>query len=321
MADRPVPAPPARRKAILDVDPGHDDAVAILLAAASPALELLAITAVAGNQTLEKTALNARRVCSVAGIRGVPVAAGCDRPLVRPLRTAGNIHGETGLDGPVFAGAPEVPLDPRHAVDLIVELVLAHPGEVTLIPVGPLTNVATALRREPRLAGALAGISLMGGAWGLGNQTPGAEFNILVDPEAARVVFESGVPIVFHPLELTHQAKATPDVIARIDALGTPLARFVVEMLGFFAETYRRRNGFEGPPLHDPCAVAYVIDPSLFETRAVRVDVETHAEFSAGRTVVDLYGVLGESPNATVATAIDAPRFWDLLVEALASYR
>ncbi|MFM2106211.1 MAG: hypothetical protein RL338_1243 [Chloroflexota bacterium] len=321
MADRPLPASSARRKAILDVDPGHDDAVAILLAAASPALELLAITAVAGNQTLEKTALNARRVCSVAGIRDVPVAAGCDRPLVRPLRTAGNIHGETGLDGPVFAGEPEVPLDPRHAVDLIVELALAHPGEVTLIPVGPLTNVATALRREPRLAGALAGISLMGGAWGLGNQTPGAEFNILVDPEAARVVFESGVPIVFHPLELTHQAKATPDVIARIEALGTPLARFVVEMLGFFAETYRRRNGFDGPPLHDPCAVAYVIDPSLFETRAVRVDVETHAEFSAGRTVVDLHGVLGEPPNATVATAIDAPRFWDLLVEALASYR
>ena len=321
MADRPVPVPSARRKAILDVDPGHDDAVAILLAAASPALELLAITAVAGNQTLEKTALNARRVCSVAGIRGVPVAAGCDRPLVRPLRTAGNIHGETGLDGPVFAGEPEVPLDPRHAVDLIVELVLAHPGEVTLIPVGPLTNLATALRREPRLAGALAGISLMGGAWGLGNQTPGAEFNILVDPEAARVVFESGVPIAFHPLELTHQAKATPDVIARIEALGTPLARFVVEMLGFFAETYRQRNGFDGPPLHDPCAVAYVIDPSLFETRAVRVDVETHAEFSAGRTVVDLYGVLGEPPNATVATAIDAPRFWDLLVGALASYR
>lgn len=321
MADRPTPAPPARRKAILDVDPGHDDAVAILLAAASPAIELLAITTVAGNQTLEKTALNARRVCSVAGIRGVPVAAGCDRPLVRPLRTAGNIHGETGLDGPVFAGEPEVPLDPRHAVDLIVELVLAHPGEVTLIPVGPLTNVATALRREPRLAGALAGISLMGGAWGIGNQTPGAEFNILVDPEAARVVFESGVPIAFHPLELTHQAKATPDVIARIEALGTPLARFVVEMLGFFAETYRRRNGFEGPPLHDPCAVAYVIDPSLFETRPVRVDIETHAEFSAGRTVVDLYGVLGEPPNATVATAIDAPRFWDLLVGALASYR
>lgn len=321
MADRPVPTPSAPRKAILDVDPGHDDAVAILLAAASPAIELLAITAVAGNQTLEKTALNARRVCSVAGIRGVPVAAGCDRPLVRPLRTAGNIHGETGLDGPVFAGEPDIPLDPRHAVDVIVELVLAHPGEVTLIPVGPLTNIATALRREPRVAGALAGISLMGGAWGLGNQTPGAEFNILVDPEAARVVFESGVPIVFHPLELTHQAKATPDVIARVDALGTPLARFVVEMLGFFAETYRRRNGFEGPPLHDPCAVAYVIDPALFETRAVHVDVETHAEFSAGRTVVDLHGVLGEPPNASVATAIDAPRFWDLLVEALASYR
>jgi inosine-uridine nucleoside N-ribohydrolase len=317
----PRPSGSPRRPIILDVDPGHDDAVAILLAAASPAIELRAITVVAGNQTLAKTALNARRVCSVAGIAGVPVAAGCERPLVRPQRIAENIHGETGLDGPTFAGEPSVPLDRRHAVDLIVELVMAAPpGELTLVPTGPLTNVATAIRREPRLVGRVREISLMGGAWGLGNQTPGAEFNILADPEAARIVFESGIPITMAPLELTHQAKALPDVIARIGAVGTPLATFVVEMLEFFAGTYRARNGFAGPPLHDPCAVAWVIDPSLFESKAVHVDIETHAEFSAGRTVVDYYDVLGAPKNARVLTTLEVPRFWDLIVGAIASY-
>lgn len=322
---QPVHAPnlgqeQAPRKVILDVDPGHDDAVAILLAAASPEIELLAITAVAGNQTLPKTSLNARRVCSVAGISGVPVAAGCDRPLVRPQRIAENIHGDSGLDGPTFAGEPSVPLDPRHAVDLIVELLMASNGDIVLVPTGPLTNVATAMRREPRIVERIRHISLMGGAWGFGNQTPSAEFNILVDPEAARIVFESGAPITMCPLELTHQAKATPDVIARIEAVGTPLARFVVEMLGFFASTYKRMHGFDGPPLHDPTAVAWVIDPGLFETRMAHVDIETHAEFSYGRTVVDLHDVLGLPRNVEVATTLDVPRFWDLVIGAIASY-
>ncbi len=308
------------QKIILDCDPGHDDAMAILLANASPAIELLAITTVAGNQTLPKTTLNARRVCSRAGIRGVPIAAGADRPLVRAQRIAANIHGESGLEGPTFAGEPDVPLDPRHAVDLIIELLLASDGDVMLVPTGPLTNIGLAMRREPRILPRIRHVSLMGGAWGFGNQTPSAEFNILVDPEAARIVFESGVPITMCGLELTHQAKATPDIIARFAALHTPLGDFAVEMLRFFASTYRKLHGFDGPPLHDPTALAWVIDPTLVETQPAHVDIETHAEFSSGRTVVDLHDVLGLPKNVLVGTKLDAPRFWDLMVGAIASY-
>ncbi len=308
------------QKIILDVDPGHDDAMAILLAAASPAIDLRAITTVAGNQTLPKTTLNARRVCSRAGIHDVPIAAGCDRPLVRAQRIAENIHGDSGLDGPTFAGEPDVPLDPRHAVDLIIELLMASDGDIMLVPTGPLTNIGMAMRREPRIVPKIRHISLMGGAWGFGNQTPSAEFNILVDPEAARIVFESGAPITMCGLELTHQAKATPDIIQRFADLHTPLGDFAVEMLRFFASTYKKMHGFDGPPLHDPTAVAWVIDPTMVETQAAHVDIETHAEFSYGRTVVDLHDVLGQPKNVLVATKLDVARFWDLMVGAIASY-
>ena len=308
------------QKIILDCDPGHDDAMAILLAGAAPEIDLLAITTVAGNQTLPKTTLNARRVCSRAGIHRVPVAAGCDRPLVREQRIAANIHGESGLEGPTFAGEPDVPLDPRHAVDLIIELLLASGGDVMLVPTGPLTNIGLAMRREPRIVPMIRHISLMGGAWGFGNQTPSAEFNILVDPEAARIVFESGVPITMCGLELTHQAKATPDIIRRFADLHTPLGDFAVEMLRFFASTYRRLHGIDGPPLHDPTALAWVIDRTLVETQPAHVDIETHAEFSYGRTVVDLHDVLHLPKNVLVGTRLDAPRFWDLMVGAIASY-
>ena len=307
------------QKVILDCDPGHDDALAILLAGAAPELELLAITTVAGNQTLPKTTLNARRVASAAGLR-VPIAAGADRPLVRPQRVAGNIHGESGLDGPTFAGEPDVPLDPRHAVDLIIELVMAHPGEVVLIPVGPLTNIALAMRREPAIIERIRHISIMGGAWGLGNQTPSAEFNILVDPDAARIVMESGAPITLVPLELTHQAKAMPDVIERFDAIGTPLGDLSAELLRFFASTYKAIHGFEGPPLHDPCAVAWVIDPTIVETKPVHVDVETQGEFTYGRTAIDIHGVTGLPVNAEVGVRLDVERYWDRMVGAVASY-
>ena len=308
------------QKIILDVDPGHDDAMAILLANASPEIDLLAVTTVAGNQTLPKTTLNARRVCSRAGIRGIPVAAGCDRPLVREQRVAENIHGESGLEGPTFAGEPDVPLDPRHAVDLIVDLLMASDGDIMLVPVGPLTNIGMAMRREPRIVPKIRHISLMGGAWGFGNQTPSAEFNILVDPEAARMVFESGAPITMCGLELTHQAKATPDIIQRFADLHTPLGDFAVEMLRFFASTYKKMHGFDGPPLHDPTAVAWIIDPTMVETQPAHVDIETHAEFSYGRTVVDLHDVMGLPKNVQVATKLDVPRFWDLMVGAIASY-
>lgn len=312
-------APHVRRPVVLDCDPGHDDALAILLAASAPALELVAITTVAGNQSLDKTTLNARRVCSVAGIEGVPVAAGCDRPLVRERIAAPEIHGESGLDGPAFE-APTVPLDPRHGVDVIIEASQTHPG-VVLIATGPLTNVATALSRDPDLGKRLERIVLMGGAIGLGNVTPAAEFNIGADAEAARAVFESGIPITMVPLETTHRALATDDVITRIAALDFPLARICVELLGFFADTSRRVFGFEAPAVHDPCAVAWLLDPTIVPTKPMRVDIETRAEFSYGRTVCDVYGITGREPNAEVGVGLDEGRFWDLMIGAIASYR
>lgn len=309
-----------KQKIILDVDPGHDDAMAILLAAKSPTIDLLAITTVAGNQTLEKTTLNARRVCTVAGITNVPIAAGCDRPLVRRQTIADDIHGESGLDGPHFP-KPTVPLDPRHAVDLIIELVMQSDGDIILVPTGPLTNIAMAIREEPRIIKKIKHVSLMGGAYGFGNVTPSAEFNIYADAEAARIVFESGVPITMVGLDLTHQAVATPAVVERIRALNTPVSEMAVDLLRFFASTYKKRQGFDAPPVHDPCAVAWVIDPTIVQTKHVHVDIETHAEFSYGRTVCDLFGDSGKPANALVATKLDFDRFWDLMLDALKQYR
>jgi inosine-uridine nucleoside N-ribohydrolase len=307
-----------RRPIILDCDPGHDDALAIMLAAASPALDLRGITTVAGNQTLEKTTLNARRVCTVAGIRDVPIAAGADRPLVRERRVAAEIHGESGLDGPAF-GPPTVEVDPRPAVELI-EAVSRSVDGLVVVATGPLTNVATALAHDPGLASRLERVVLMGGAIGIGNTTPAAEFNIASDAEAARAVFESGLPITMVPLEATHHALATPEVLVRIGAIGTPLAAMAVELLAYFASTYRNVFGFESPPVHDPCALAWLIDASIVPTRTMRVDIETDAEFSYGRTVCDLYGVTGRVPNAEVATGLASERFWDLMIEAIGSY-
>jgi inosine-uridine nucleoside N-ribohydrolase len=307
-------------RVILDCDPGHDDALAILLAAASPEIDLLAITTVAGNQTLAKTTLNAQRVCTLAGITDVPIAAGCDRPLVRPQMVAEDIHGVSGLDGPTFPTSV-VETDPRHAVDLIVALVGESAEPITLVPVGPLTNVAMALRREPRVAERLGGIVMMGGAIGIGNTTPAAEFNVAADPEAARIVVESGVPLTIVPLEVTHRAAATEAVIARIAALGTPLARASVELLRFFAASYERVFGFPDPPLHDPCAVAAVIDASIVSTRPMHVEIDTSAGPSYGRTVCDVHGVLKREPNARVGVDLDVERYWDLVIEALATYR
>ena len=310
---------PAPRRVILDCDPGHDDAMAILLAAASPAIELEAITTVAGNQTLAKTTLNARRVCSVAGIADVPIAAGCDRPLQRDPIVAGEIHGASGLDG-VEWDDPTVEVDPRHAVDLIIELAESDELPLTIVACGPLTNVATALARSPRLASRLDRISIMGGAIGLGNRTPSAEFNMVADPEAAAAVIGSGVPITLAPLEVTHRALATDEVIARIAELGTPVAEMSVALMRFFAETYERVFGFDAPAVHDPCAVAAIIEPSIVPTRHMNVEVDTVSELSLGRTVCDVYGTTGRPPNADVGLDLDADRFWDLMVSALRSY-
>jgi purine nucleosidase len=302
------------RKVILDCDPGHDDAIAIMLAHGSPEIELLAVTTVAGNQTLERVTANALAVATVCGMTGVPVAAGAAAPLQRPLRTASAIHGPTGLDGPTLP-PPTVALDPRPAVDVIIETIMAHdPGTVTLVPVGPLTNIATALAREPRLAGRVAGVVLMGGSYTRGNSTPAAEFNIYVDPEAAAAVFGADWPVTMIGLDLTHQALATPDVIDRIAAVGTGAAGFAVDVLQFFASTYRRVEGFSAPPVHDPCAVAHVIDPAVMATRPARVDIELTGTHTLGMTVTDFASA---EPNALVATDLDRAGFWDLVVEAL----
>ena len=309
----------ARRRVLLDCDPGHDDAMAILLAASATAVELVGIITVAGNQTLPKTTLNARRVCSVAGIIGVPVAAGCARPLARDPIVSQEIHGTSGLDG-VDWDEPTVPLDPRDGVDLMIEL--AGDGDpLTIVAVGPLTNVATALRRAPDIAGRIERIAIMGGAIGLGNVTPSAEFNIHADPEAADDVFRAGIPLTLVPLEVTHQALATDAVVERIASLDTPVARMSVALMRFFAEAYQTVFGFAYPAVHDPCAVAVIIDPSIVDARPMNVIVDTASSLSLGRTVCDVYGTSGRAPNAEVGVGLDVERFWDLMIESLATYR
>jgi purine nucleosidase len=306
-----VPVPVSR-----DCDPGHDDALAIMLAAADPAVELLAVTTVAGNQTLPKTTLNARRVCTVAGIAGVPIAAGCDGPLVGALHTAGDVHGDSGLDGPVW-GEPTVGLDPRHAVEVQHELLTASAEPVTIVAVGPLTNIATLLRRHPEDREQIREIVVMGGSTERGNVTPYAEFNIYVDPEAAHEVLSCGVPFTLCGLNVSHQALATPEVLDRLRRLRTPLADACVELLVFFASTYRRLFGFAAPPLHDPVAVARVIDPAVVGCVERNVVVELRGEHTRGATVVDLHELSGRPPNAQVAVELDRDRFWDMVVSAV----
>ena len=300
---------------ILDVDPGHDDAVAVMMTCGSPGLDLLAVTTVAGNATLPKTTRNALRILSLIGRTDVPVAAGASRPLERELRTAENIHGESGMDGPQIPEATSEP-DERGAVGLIADTLMAAPEPVVLVPVGPLTNVAALLRKHPDLKGRISRISLMGGSMGLGNTTPAAEFNIYVDPEAAREVFESGLPITMSGLDVTHQAgagKAERDRLRGVGELGGVVAGF----LDFFAATYERIFGFDAPPLHDPVAVAAVLEPDLLRTRFMRVDVECGSDLTRGETVCDFHGVTGKPPNADVGVGLDRGGFFELLYDSL----
>ena len=300
---------------ILDVDPGHDDAVAIMLACGAPELDLLAVTTVAGNAPLEKTTRNALRVLSLIGQTGVPVAAGASSPLRRPLSTAEDIHGESGLEG---SEIPDSPLEPdgRRATELIADALRDAPEPVTLIPTGPLTNIATFLREHPGLRERVARISLMGGSIGLGNTTPAAEFNIYVDPEAAREVFGSGLPITMSGLEVTHQAGAGPAERGRLRALGR-VGAVVADFLEFYAGTHEATFGSDAPPLHDPVAVAAVLEPGLLKTRPMRVDVECESELTRGETVCDYYGVTGEPPNAEVGVELDMEGFFELLYRSL----
>lgn len=308
---------PAPRKIILDCDPGHDDAVALLLAHGNPEIELLAVTTVVGNQTLEKVTRNALSVAAIAGITGVPFAAGAARPLLREIQVAPDIHGESGLDGPVLP-VPEIELDSRHAVDLIIDTVLAHePGTVTLVPTGGLTNIALAARKEPKIISRVKEVVLMGGGYHVGNFSAVAEFNIAIDPEAAHIVFNAGWPVVMVGLDLTHQALATPEVAAKIAAVGTKPAQFVGELLEFFGKTYKDIQGFDSPPVHDPCAVAYVIDPTIVKTRKVPVDIELTGTLTLGMTVADFRVPAPADCKTSVAVELDHEGFWALIVDAL----
>ena len=310
---------PTPRKIIIDTDPGQDDAVAILLALGSPdELEVLGITAVAGNVPLPHTQKNARIICELAGKPDVLVYAGCDAPLARKLVTAEHVHGKTGLDGPVLAD-PVMALQPGHAVDFIIDTLRKEAsGSVTLCPLGPLTNIAAAFLKAPDVIGRVAQIVLMGGAYfEVGNITPTAEFNIYVDPEAADIVFKSGVDLVVMPLDVTHKALTNKARVAAFRALGTEPGRMVAEWTDFFERFDMQKYGSEGAPLHDPCVIAYLINPNLFSGRRINVEIETGSDLTLGMTVADWWGVTNRPANALFIGDVDADGFYALLTERI----
>jgi purine nucleosidase len=307
-----------RQKIIIDTDPGQDDAVAILLALASPELELLGITAVAGNVPLALTQKNARMVCELAGRPDIRVYAGASQPLQRALVTAEHVHGETGLNGTLLP-EPQMPLQAQHAVDFLIEELKRQPaGSVTLCTLGALTNVALALQRAPEIAPRIQQIVLMGGGFSEGgNITPAAEFNMYVDPHAAAIVFGSGIPLVVMPLDVTHQVLTTRQRLDAIAAIGTPVARATVEMLDFFERFDEQKYGSDGGPLHDPCVIAWLLQPDLFQGRRCNVEIETRSELTMGMTVVDWWGVSGRPANALFMRVVDADGFFNLLTTRL----
>jgi purine nucleosidase len=309
----------APRPIIIDCDPGQDDSVALFLAFAAPeALTVLGIAAVAGNVPVERTAANARIMRELAGRPDVPVYAGCARPLVRPPVTAEHVHGDTGIGGAVLP-EPVTPLAEGHAVDFIIATLLAAPERTTtLCALGPLTNVAVALRREPKIAARIAEIVLMGGGMFGGNVTAAAEFNIFADPHAAAIVFASGVPIVMLPLDATHQVISTRERIAAIAAIGNPAARAAADMLSHGFSRPPERRGELGPPLHDPCVIAYLLWPELFGGERWPVSVEVAGDLTFGMTVVDRRRRATAQPNALVIDKVDAGTFYRRLTEMLA---
>jgi len=309
----------ARREIIIDTDPGQDDAVAILLALASDEVEVLGVTAVAGNVPLALTERNARIVCELAGRPDIPVFAGCDRPIARPLVTAEHVHGKTGLDGPALPD-PVMALQAAHGVDFIIDTLRTRaPGTVTLCPLGPLTNIATAFTRAPDIVPRVQEVVLMGGAYfEVGNITPAAEFNIYVDPEAAQIVFRSGAPITVMPLDVTHKALTTHARVEAFRAMGTEVGRMVAEWTDFFERFDKEKYGSQGAPLHDPCVIAWLIRPDLFTGRHINVEIEVTSELTRGMTVADWWRVSGRAPNAMFMGDIDAEGFFALLTERLA---
>ena len=300
-------------KILLDCDPGHDDAIALLLALASPELELLGVTTVAGNQTLDKTTANALRLLEFAGRGDIPVAAGADRPLVREQYVASYVHGETGLDGPDLPPAQGSPLE-QHAVDFLADAIRETGGKVTLVPTGPLTNVALLLALHPDARPER--IVLMGGAIAEGNVTPAAEFNIWADPEAAARVFASGLDVTMVGLDVTHQALFTP---AHVGRLAGRVGRMVAELLEFYGHFHKQVYNFDGSPIHDAVAVAHVIREDLVKTEHLNTEIDVESELCRGRTVVDVWRRSGRDPNSHVGVDIDADGFLELLVARLNS--
>jgi purine nucleosidase len=315
----------AAEKIIIDCDPGHDDAIAIMLALASPELEVLGITVTYGNVGLENTTRNAmvmRELClsNLPGGSNVPIFAGANAPLVRDRISAESVHGTNGLEGPDLP-EPRAGLETMRAAEFMIQSVLEFPGQVTLAPVGPLTNIALAMRLEPSIIAKIKRIVLMGGSTDIGNWTPAAEFNILCDPHAAKIVFSSGVPLTMFGLNLTHQVLATPERAARIRNLGTRVSHFTAELLEFFKLAYQRRYDFSGPALHDPCVIAYLIQPDLFKLKTMNVEIDCTDGPSFGRTVCDVWSVTGKPKNCDVALEADADGFFELLTSRLALYR
>ncbi len=305
---------------ILDCDPGHDDAIALILALASPELKVLAVTTSAGNQTPDKTLNNALRILTLLGRDDIPVAAGAPKPLARELIIADNVHGESGLDGPKLPDPAFAPVA-MTALELMAKCLRESPEPVTLVPTGPLTNIALLLAAHPELKSKIARIVLMGGAAGAGNWTPAAEFNIYVDPEAADMVFKSGLPITMCGLDVTHEAQVMDEDIERVRAITNPVAQCVADLLDFFMIYHRDPKwGFAGAPLHDPCTIAWLLAPALFHGVECRVDIETGGTHTSGMTVVDRYGLTGKPANALVLLGLERAGFIDLLVTRLRAF-
>ena len=310
------------RKIIIDTDPGQDDAFAILLALASPdEIDVLGITCVAGNVPLALTTRNARIICELAGRRDMSVFAGADRPLVRKLVTAEHVHGKTGLDGPVMVD-PTMALQSLHAVDFIIETVRREPVQtVTLCALGPLTNIALAFQKAPDIIFRVQQIVLMGGGcFEGGNITPAAEFNIYVDPQAADIVFRSGIDLIVMPLDVTHKVLTTKSRVAVIRALGSTVGDAAADWADFFERFDMAKYGSDGGPLHDPCVIAYLLQPDLFTGRHINVEIEVQSELTMGMTVADWWGVSGRAPNALFIGGVDADGFFALLTERLARF-
>ncbi|MFH0068538.1 nucleoside hydrolase [Peribacillus sp. NPDC056705] len=307
-----------KRKIIMDCDPGHDDAIAIILAAAQPELEILGITTVSGNAEIEKTTKNALKTCELVSLTDVVVSKGASEPLIRLRETAPGIHGDSGLDGPELPD-PSRSWSEEHGADTILRLIKESIEPVTILPTGPLTNIAIALSKAPEIKDHIEEIILMGGGT-FGNWTPTAEFNIWADPEAAKKVFDSGIPIAVMGLDITHQALATQEVIDQVNKIDNNVAKVVGELLVFFASTYKEMFDFDGAPVHDALTVAYCIAPELFEMKDVNITVETKGEFTTGTTLIDLHGVTGRKVNAKFGLELDVEGFWDLMIEALKKY-